>query len=138
MNADNREEVPPGRPPCEALLEAALNIPRREAAAVTVGAVKLGPLRSFRASARLRGHQFSLLLLDLVTLVAAKVEEAVFALEFRTRERHHQYTVAMPLPAPGWVRATCRDGRYKPTDVWVPDVDEPLAAIVLEATGARR
>jgi hypothetical protein len=31
-----------------------------------------------------------------------------------------KYSVAMPLPAPDLCRATCRDGRYKSTDVCVP------------------
>lgn len=48
------------------------------------------------------------------------------------RDMQPKYTVAMPLPAPGLYRATCRDGRYKPTDVWVPDIDHPQVAIVLE------
>jgi hypothetical protein len=48
------------------------------------------------------------------------------------RDMQPKFTVALPLPAPGLYRATCRDGRYKPTDVWVPDIDHPQVAIVLE------
>jgi hypothetical protein len=43
------------------------------------------------------------------------------------------HSVAMPLPASGLYRATCKDHRYKPTDVWVPNVDQPRVAIVLES-----
>jgi hypothetical protein len=48
------------------------------------------------------------------------------------RDMQPKYSVAMPLPAPGLYRATCRDGRYKPIDVWVPDIDHPQVAIVLK------
>lgn len=48
------------------------------------------------------------------------------------RDMQPEHSVAMPLPAPGLYRATCRDGRYHPTDVWVPDIDHPRVAIVLE------
>jgi len=54
------------------------------------------------------------------------------------RNMQPRYSVAMPLPAPGLYRATCRDGRYKPTDVWVPDLDHPRVAIVLEAAASVR
>ena len=48
------------------------------------------------------------------------------------RDMQPRHSVAMPLPAPGLYRATCREGRYKPTEVWVPAVDHPRVAIVLE------
>ncbi len=47
------------------------------------------------------------------------------------RNMQPRYTVAMPLPTPGRYRATCRDGKYEPVDVWVPNVERPRVAIVL-------
>jgi hypothetical protein len=49
------------------------------------------------------------------------------------REMQPKYSVAMPLPVAGLYRATCRDGAYHPVDVWVPNVQRPRVAIVLQS-----
>ena len=48
------------------------------------------------------------------------------------RNMSPRYTVSMPLPTPGIYRATCRDGKYRPTEVWVPNVKEPRVTTILE------
>jgi len=49
------------------------------------------------------------------------------------RTMQPKYSVAMPLPVAGLYRATCRDGAYHPADVWVPNVQQPRVAIVLQS-----
>ena len=47
------------------------------------------------------------------------------------RAMQPKYTVALPLPTAGLYRATCRDGKYEPVDIWVPNAEQPRVAIVL-------